>query len=57
MDKAMNLPTPEERPDLYDDYDGRPEAPDKAETAYWDALAAKAQGDKTPAPEKDSTPT
>lgn len=55
MDKAMNLPSPEDRPDLYDDYDGRPGTPDKAEATYWDGLAAKALGDKKQDAEKPAT--
>lgn len=38
----MPIPSPEERPDLYDDYDGRPDVtPEQKaqEKAYWGRLA------------------
>jgi hypothetical protein len=47
----MPIPSPKERPDIYDDYDGRPEGISPEEKEYWDrivpdhikeALAAKA---------------
>lgn len=35
----MPIPSPQERPDLYDDYDGRRDAPKPGEKEYWDSVA------------------
>lgn len=34
----MTVPSPKERPDLYDDYDGRPDGPRPGEKEYWDGI-------------------
>jgi len=54
----MAIPSPQERPDLYDGYDGRPNVtPEQAaqEKLYWDRIAEKAHAAGA-APAKESAP-
>jgi len=57
----MPIPTPQERPDLYDDYDGRPDVAKPGEQKYWDSVVpdhvkemlAQKSGQQAPTPKPD----
>lgn len=67
----MPMPSPQERPDLYDAYDGRPDGAQPGEKEYWDRIVpdhikqmlaekrasqAAAAPDERPAPAAEEKP-